>query len=276
MFVSLTPPAEGVPHDPYMMDLNKNRDLVKYAAAVILEPAMLDASEDRVKWLKALAAECKESGTLLIFDEIITGFRFPAVTFSKTHGFKPDLICLGKAMANGMPLACVAGTRDIMDSDYFVSSTYAGETVSLAACSAVMDMIHKQPLHNLWRIGEEFREGFNALWPEKIKLDGYATRGSFVGDAEVKALFFQEACLAGLLFGPSWFIGYSHEKHINSTINTCSDILMRIQQGDVKLKGKPPKAAYAERVRHGSIRASSERSEVKGNEGGNYRTSRDV
>jgi len=274
-FVSLTPPAKGVPPRTWM-DTLKNKRFLSSAAAVIVEPVMLDCSPERIKWLRELQADCKESGTLLIFDEVITGFRFPEVTFSKTHGFKPDLICLGKGMANGMPLACVAGSKEIMESDYFISSTYAGETVSLAACSAVLDLIHKQPLHNLWRIGTEFTEGFNSLWPEKISIAGYATRGSFVGDADVKNLFFQEACIAGLLFGPSWFIGYSHEKHIKAALNTCSDILMRIRQGAVKLKGKTPKSPYAERVRNGSSRTTSECEEVERDETRDHRSPGEV
>ena len=79
---------------------------------------------------------------MLIFDEVITGFRFQNWSVSKAIGVNPDIICLGKAMGNGLPIACVAGKTEIMNcGEYFVSSTFAGETISLAAALKTMKLL---------------------------------------------------------------------------------------------------------------------------------------
>jgi len=103
-------------------------------AAVIMEPVGLIWPEDG--YLQAVRDLCNEFGALLIFDEIITGIRFNP-TAAEKFGVYPDLMCLGKAAANGYPLAVLVGKREYMErlnqSEVFVSGTYAGELVSLAA-----------------------------------------------------------------------------------------------------------------------------------------------
>ncbi len=121
-FVSLTPPALGVPM-PTPMGLLKDFELDRNVAAVIVEPIVTDMSETRIEWLRRLRAECTKHGVLLIFDEIITGFRFPGYSVAQHFGITPDLICLGKAIANGMPLAAVGGKYAVMNcGEYFISS----------------------------------------------------------------------------------------------------------------------------------------------------------
>ena len=87
-------------------------------------------------FLKALKRRCEELGALLIFDETITALRFPGMSFSQWSGIKPDLIVMGKALANGLPLSVVGGRKEIMSGDYFVSTTYAGDTLAMAAARA--------------------------------------------------------------------------------------------------------------------------------------------
>jgi glutamate-1-semialdehyde 2,1-aminomutase len=249
-FVSLTPPATGCVSGQ-MLPLKNARQLIKEAAAVIIEPVITDISRERIDWLYALKDECKKYGALLIFDEVITGFRFPKFSVASFFGIEPDLIILGKAIANGMPLAAVGGKYGVMNKDeYFISSTYAGETISLAAAKTTMSLLQtKYNLSDLWEAGQKFINEFNIQWPSMLQIEGYPTRGVFKGDAFTKALFFQEACNAGLLFGPSFFFNFPLAEEAKTAMGTIKDIFLRLKTGAVALRGEPPKSPFAQRVR---------------------------
>ncbi len=250
-FVSITPPALGV-YGAYPIEKLENlSDVDHETAAVILEPVMTQLTPERIAWLRDLRQRCTETGAILIFDEVITGFRMPKPTFSQAFGIQPDLICLGKAIASGMPLSVVGGKKEIMEcGEYFISSTFAGETLSLAAALKTMSLIQtKYSLPDLWERGELFKAAFNGLAPGKIWIEGYPTRGRFSGDEMTKVLFWQEACRAGLLFGPSFFFTFPHTPLTDSVLNSCRDILTRIQTGSVTLQGELPKTPFAQRMR---------------------------
>jgi glutamate-1-semialdehyde 2,1-aminomutase len=184
-FVSLTPPAVGVGFNEFL-PLKKDYSLSQNIAAVIVEPIMTDASETRIEWLKDLRQRCTKSGTLLIFDEIITGFRYLKHGVGIYHGIEPDIMCLGKAMGGGMPIACVAGKKEIMNcGEYFVSSTFAGERASLGASIKFMQLLQtKYKIDELWAAGDKFIQTFNTFHPQ-LKLEGYPTRAVFKGDEMV-------------------------------------------------------------------------------------------
>jgi len=251
-FVSLTPPALGVPFRTSIDKLKTLDQIDETTAAVIVEPVMTDASDARREWLNQLRNKCSETGTMLIFDEVITGFRFEGFGVSNHWNIRPDLICLGKAMANGMPLAAVGGTAVVMDNPhYFVSSTYAGETLSLAAALKTMTLLQTSySPSKLWDHGARFLAKFNSIHPnQKVKIEGYAVRGVFTGDVLAKALFWQEAVKAGLLFGPSWFYNFQHIEISDWVLNVCRDIIIRIESGLVKLEGELPSSPFAQKMR---------------------------
>jgi glutamate-1-semialdehyde 2,1-aminomutase len=253
-FVSLSPPALGVPrifHESTATLSGFEQGELEDVAAVIVEPVMTDATVDRINWLRSLREACTKSGTLLIFDEIITGFRFPKFTASEYYGIEPDLICLGKAIGNGLPLSVVAGKKDVMSCDeYFISSTFAGETLSLAAALKTMTLLQtKYDLYHLWEKGAQFINRFNTLGSGMIAIEGYPSRGVFVGDPMIKALFWQEAVKAGILFGPSWFFNFKHIDLMDEVLSTCGDIILRIKVGSVQLEGELPKSPFAQRMR---------------------------
>lgn len=251
LFVELSPPAMGVAATNQIQTFNSLEQVTNEVAAVIIEPVMTDLSGERIAWLRDLRERCTKTGTVLIFDEIITGFRFPKFSVANYLGIAPDLICLGKALANGMPLAVVGGKREIMNcGEYFVSSTYAGETLSLVAALKTMHLLQtKYRLDYLWEQGGRFITRFNAIWPEVIKIEGYPTRGRFVGDEIQKALFWQEACRAGILFGPSWFFNFQHIGESDQVLSTCQDIITRLKTGSVKLEGDLPANPFAAKLR---------------------------
>lgn len=253
-FVSLTEPRIGVVDQLHIREFH-DAHIFAYdftdVAAVIVEPVVTDASPERVEFLHKLREYCTQNGTLLIFDEIITGFRFPRYSVSGHFGITPDIICLGKAIANGLPLSVVAGKKHIMECDeYFVSSTFAGERMSLAAATRTMELLQKKfSLTHLWEEGGKFLRLFNALWPEKITIKAYPTRGTFEGDEQVRALFFQEAVKAGMLFGRSWFFNFGHIEYTDQVIHSCNDIIQKIKMGSVELQGQMPKTPFAQQQR---------------------------
>ncbi len=250
-FVSLTPPAHGVPGRVFISPFRDDSDLDETVAAVIIEPIGTDYSESRKEFLLQLLRRAHAVGALVIFDEIVTGFRWPQLTFSKDSGIHPDIICLGKAAASGLPLAIVGLAEHIGDGkEWFVSGTYAGELLSLAVMKKTFEMLNgKYKIETLWKDGSYFLEQFNAIWPEKIKIEGYPTRGVLTGDLQIKALFLQEAHKAGMLFGNVWFYNFSHMPYSSAVISSCQDILRRIKSGAVKLEGEMPSSPFSQKVR---------------------------
>jgi len=150
-----------------------------------------------------------------------------------------------------MPLSIVGGRADIMESDYFVSSTFAGETVSLAAALKFLELLQskKFSLDYLCAKANEFQDKFNKIRPEIVSLQGYGTRGVFVGSDLNKALFMQECAKAGILIGPSFFFTFPHIEIMEQVLSTMADILGRIHLGEVKIEGDLPQKPYAQKVR---------------------------
>jgi glutamate-1-semialdehyde 2,1-aminomutase len=115
------------------------RDAGDSLAAIIIEPfveVLADAD-----WLRELRVHCEHTGTVLIFDEVKTGFRFSPGGAQAVLGVTPDLTTLGKAIANGYPLAAVTGRSDVMAAAErtWISSTLATEVTAIAAAHAVLD-----------------------------------------------------------------------------------------------------------------------------------------
>src|SRR5262249_62333958 len=103
-------------------------------AAVIMEPALLEAPA--AGFLERVKTTAHRHGALLIFDEIVTGFRWAVGGGQEYFGVVPDLAVFGKGMANGLPLAAVVGSAELMSEfdEGFVSSTFGGDTLALASC----------------------------------------------------------------------------------------------------------------------------------------------
>ena len=251
-FTSLTPPATGVNSQPFICKLTSLEQINNSIAAVIVEPVQLDDSITRLRYLNNLKEKCKETGTVLIFDEVITGVRYKNYSVSNSFDIYPDLLIMGKAMAGGLPLAVVAGKKDIMNfPGYFVSSTYAGENASLRAFIKIFELLwnKKFDLKELWSYGQDFIDKFNSLWPNKIWIEGYAVRGSFNGDQDIIHMFWQEAAQTGMIFGPSWFYNFAHIEYQYRVLSFCHDIINNIKAGNVKLWGARPQSPFSSRSR---------------------------
>jgi len=109
----------------------------------------------------------REHDVLLVYDEIVTGFRVRIGGMQEYTSAVPDLATFAKGLANGMPLSVYCGRADIMDlvRQAGISSTYSGDTLSLAAALAtVREYRTKGVIDHLWARGRELKDGMNALF----------------------------------------------------------------------------------------------------------------
>lgn len=258
-FVSLTAPAVGIPARHWVWpSCAESIDKMgsKSFAAVIVEPMDLDDSDANREQLQKLREWCDATGTVLIFDEIITGLRVPKLSVSNYYGIKPDLACYGKAIGNGYSISILGGRTDLMTTkDYFVSNTFSGERVGLAAFIAATDLVlipalnYGRGIDALWSHAGFFWKDINAITDGFVKFKGYPTRGRLEGTALNKALFMQECCKGGLLFGPSYFYNYVHHHHDQSTISVIKSVIQKMKMGLVSLEGEIPKSPMANQMR---------------------------
>lgn len=156
-------------------------------ACVILEPVigaggMIPAHAD---FLNGLREYCDQNGVLLIFDEIITGFRLGLGGAQTKFGVLPDLTVLGKIIGGGLPIGAVCGKREIMErmdhirytgTDYsYHGGTFAGNALSLAAGLATIDSLEDATIYDrLHKLGERVRGALNSLF-ENIEYPATAT-----------------------------------------------------------------------------------------------------
>ncbi len=206
-------------------DLNCIENLLKTEtfAGLIMEPcnftAPLDGYLQRVKDL------CEKYGSLFIFDEIVTGFRFALGGAQEYFGVTPHISCFGKAIANGMPISTIVGRDDIMKEmeEVFFSGTFGGEALSLAASLATIDKIETSSVINyLWSYGKNLGDSIEQLiikygLEKIIILGGYAPWKIFQfldypqgTSFEIKTLFVQEMIARGILINSSLNINFAH------------------------------------------------------------------
>ena len=248
-FLQITPPAVGVfgDGDTYIL---ADDFYLKNAAAVIVEPIITDYSKERLLWLQRLREACDKQGVLLIFDETITAYRYEQGSVTRRHNILPDLWIGGKAIAGGYPLSVVGGRSEIMEADYFVSSTWAGDRIAMAAgIKSIELMKNDYRPDDLWEKGKLLQDEFNAI-SEHVQMIGYPTRGIFkYKDLRFKTLFMQEMCKAGILIGASWFINRWHYAEKQNIISIAKICIKNIINHRVVLEGKAPLSPFAEKVR---------------------------
>ena len=142
-------------------------------AAVMLEPAgVIEGSSGPLQdadpaFLKEMAALAHQEGALVIFDEILTGFRHAGGSVQHATGVVPDLTCVGKALSGGMPLAALIGRREVFDGSIgkiFFEPTFKGEVYSFAAAREALSIYGEQDLSaQIEGFGNRLREEINRL-----------------------------------------------------------------------------------------------------------------
>jgi glutamate-1-semialdehyde-2,1-aminomutase len=228
-------------------------------ACVIMEPVSFETPLPG--YLEGVKALCRQNGALLVFDEVVTGFRLALGGAQEYYRVSPDLACFGKGMANGYPLSAIVGQADIMRlfNEVFFSFTHGGEALSLAACLATLQEIEqKDVIAHFWRIGTRLKDATNHLTNKlgiaaQIACIGLPPwTGLHFSDAVgkgsmlLRSLFQQEALKRGLLTHGNHMLSFSHDDTIiDQTLVHYEAIFgvlaQAIKNGDVarRLEGPP-------------------------------------
>ena len=198
-------------------------------------------------FLQQVKELCHANGTLLIFDEIITGFRWHMGGAQKYHGIIPDLSTFGKAMGNGFSIAALCGKREIMELGglkhdrekvFLLSTTFGAETHSLAATRATMKIYKTEPvIEHLYRQGDRLTKGINQSVQEHHLEENFGVLGKpcnllyFTRDQNgqpsqpLRTLFLQEIIRRGVI-APSLVVSYSHtDEDIDRSLDAINEAL---------------------------------------------------
>jgi len=241
-------------------------------ACVVMEPEA--TTPPAPGYLMQVKELCEARGAVLIFDEMITGFRWHLGGAQKFHGVVPHLSTFGKALGNGFAISALAGKREIMrlggmDHDqprvFLLSTTHGAETHALGAALAIIDIYRvRRVVEVLWQQGERLRSLVNRSIAEN-RLEGYvevigrpcnlvfATRDENREPSQAfRTLFMQEMIRRGVI-APSFVVSFSHtEADIDRTADVIHDALViyrkALDEGVEKvLIGRPVKPVNRER-----------------------------
>jgi glutamate-1-semialdehyde 2,1-aminomutase len=223
-------------------------------AAVTLSGSYPDMTPDD-PFPQALRRLTREHGTLLVIDEIVTGFRLAIGGWHEYYNLKPDLAVFSKGMANGMPLSVYLGRRDIMQlaqRGAIISSTFSGETLSLAAACAVLDIYQNEPvIERLWQAGSRLRDGMQRIFHRHglpITLPGLPPCPRFTfapadprHAPRLRAALFAAMAHRGVLLYDVPYVNYSHtDQDIDETLGRLDDACRSI---DLNHLPEPPAPA---------------------------------
>ena len=233
-------------------------------ACVILEPMTFDFPKD--DFLHRLKAACEANGTLLVFDEMWTGFRWALGGAQEAFDVTPDLACYPKAIANGMPIAVLTGRSDVMallDEDVFFFTTFGGEALSLAAAQAtIRELRDKNVPADLAAKGQRLMDGYSDIATELGLRDithckGHPARGLIVFDDKggqsllMKSLVQQELIKRGILWAGFHNMCYSHSAaDLDHMLAAYGEVLAELKGAleasdlDARLRGKPVQPVF--------------------------------
>jgi glutamate-1-semialdehyde 2,1-aminomutase len=278
-FIGTTEMSAGIPEAVTNLtvkfkynDLESVKSLFKnypqQIACLIMEPERLDPPEN--DFLQKTRQLCHDNGALLVFDEIITGFRWHIGGAQKYYGIVPDLSTFGKAMGNGFSISALAGKREIMELGglyherkrvFLLSTTFGAETHALAAAIATMKTYEQEPvIEHLYRQGERLINGIAQAVNEHHLQGFFGTLGKpsnllyFTRDENkepsqlFRTLLLQEIIKRGII-APSLVVSYSHtDKDIDATLEAFNEALYVYKKAldngvDKYLVGRPVKPA---------------------------------
>ena len=206
-------------------------------AIVIMEP--LTVLKPKNNFLHEVQKMAKHYGAILMFDEIITGFRFSLGGAQDLLGVTPDLSSFGKGISNGIPLSALVGKKEYMEAldKTFFSFTYGGDCIGLSAAEACIPKLQRENVpDHLWNVGKVLKDGFNQLaathnLEEFMQCIGYPCRSiiSFNGrgkynELELKSILQQELVRRGVLWTGYHALSWSHtSEEINLTLNAYDE-----------------------------------------------------
>ncbi len=207
----------------------------KEIAAVVIA-CNYEAMEKGTEFLPALRALTQKYGILMVMDEIVTGFRLAIGGAHEYFKFIPDLAAFGKGLANGMPVTVYAGKSELLEMSHEIgiSSTFGGETLSLAAVKATVEFYRKHNVINhLWEIGSLLQEGINELFKNygfPGELKGFPVCPLFTfKENTARDEFFKNCYMEGVSFYNVPYVTYAHKtKDIAEALKRVATVLERI------------------------------------------------
>ncbi|PAJ72199.1 aspartate aminotransferase family protein [Pseudoalteromonas sp. NBT06-2] len=218
---------------------NLFKQLQGKVAAVIMEPMNIEFPE--LGFLESVKQITKDNDALLIFDEIITGFRFNMGGAQSLFNVTPDLATFGKGMANGLPLSALVGKKEIMTKmdDIFFSGTFGGETLSLAAANACIDtMIEQNFISELKVKGDYLLNKLNLLINKHDAshfsyTSGYPAWSFFhlkdyknYTSNQLRTYFIQQMSKYGILIQSSHNLNHAHTLADIDKLLNCYDLVI--------------------------------------------------
>ena len=265
-YIAVTDRNKGIPQSiqdmTYTINYNDIQSVIdsidEDTACVILEPYVFEEPKDN--FLQKLRDVCTNNGTLLIFDEMWSGFRIAIGGAQEYFSVNADLACFSKAVANGMPISILTGRKDVMsllEQEVFFFTTFGGEALSLAAAKATInEMINKNVPAQLANQGNKLKIGYNKIAEELgmnyTKCSGFDCRTIITFDSsagnplEMKSLVQQEMIKRGILWGGFHNMSFSHsDSDIEYTLKAYKEVLpilkKAVEENNVKgyLKGEP-------------------------------------
>lgn len=201
---------------------------------------------------------CKKNNALLIFDEVVTGFRYAIGGAQEYYNVTPDLTALAKGISNGIPLSAIVGKKEYMSllgDDVFFSFTYGGECLGLAAAKACINKLIKEkvPKH-LNSVGSYYKDNLNKIIKSHrlehfLSCDGHPCRSIFTikdirnyKNLEIKTFIQQELFRRGILWAAYHSLSFMHKKSdINKTLKAFDEtleILSKIIKLNLDIKSK--------------------------------------
>lgn len=240
---------KNIVHDFEYNNLESLENVLKEheCAGVIMEAQALTAPNPG--FLEGVRDLCTKYGALLIFDEVVTGFRWSLGGAQEYYGVTPDLACFGKAMANGMPISAIVGKKEYMQelNHAFFSMTFGGECLSLAASISTIKQLKKKDYKHIWYLGDMFSEGIYKMAKKHGLSVNFAGSGprhnlTFSSDYEnpslMKDVFYQEMCKQGILFSNVLYISFAHkEEDIQKTIEAADNAFRFVKENIKNLTG---------------------------------------
>ena len=227
-------------------------------ACVIVEPVAgnMGVVPPKEGFLKFLREITREYGSLLIFDEVITGFRLSTGGAQKLFEVEPDITCLGKILGGGMPVGACGGSRELMsnvapEGKVYQAGTLSGNPVAMVAgVETLKELRDKEPYDQLSEKAEKVSEAVSDMLKDK----GIAHRINRVGsmftvfftdrevydfesakssDTELFGRFFRKLLEKGVLIPPAqfeaWFVSTAHEdEHIEEALNRIGDAIKEL------------------------------------------------
>ena len=245
-------------------------------ACLILEPVKFDPPKD--DFLQKVAALCKERGVLLIFDEMVSGFKWSLQGAHNYFGVQADMTTWGKGIANGFSACALTGRADIMelggirntgsDKLFLISTTHGAETIGLAAMNATIQAFKQHDMiATNWHNGTEIKSRLEQV----VKQHGLDSALQWVGypcllalvcrnsegkpDDAFRTLIMQEMIARGVLFQGLFYTTWTHQqKEIDFFVQafdaSCAVYKQAIVAGSTKglLVGAPVKPVFRKKI----------------------------